>query len=114
MSNKIGRKINKAKKKAKKMGEKAAVNVGQVVANEGTVQVQVGKALRENPSTENLGETLVTTGRTQKHLGRSLKAVGRGDMEGAESQGEKALNKAKKIDLEKAALAGAELELIFA
>lgn len=114
MSNKIGRKIAKTKKKAKKIGEKAGLGLGQVVANEGRVSIAVGKVLKENEETENIGETLISTGRVERSTGRGIKKLSRGDMEGANKQGERALEQAKKIDLEKAVLAGKEAEILFA
>ena len=114
MSFKIGKKMKKAKKGLKKLGQKATLGLGNVVANEGKVSVAVGKVLRDQAGTENIGETLISTGRVEKHTGRGLKKIARGDMEAARNQSAKSMTQARKIDLEKVVLATKEAEVIFA
>ena len=113
MAIKIGKKLKKAKKNLNKLGQKAALGLGNAVAYEGNVSVAVGKVLREQDGTENIGETLVSTGRVERASGRGLKKLARGDMQGVKNQSEKIITQAKKIDLEKAVLAGKEAEVLF-
>ena len=114
MALKLGKKFNKAKKGLNKMGQKATLGLGNVVAYEGKASVAVGKVLREQDGTENIGETLVSTGRVERATGRGIKKLARGDMDGARNQSAKSMTQAKKIDLEKVVLAGKEAEVIFA
>ena len=134
---KSNKKIGTAAKKAKKVGEKAAVNIGTGLSNVGVAMTQTGKVLDDDrvaggigeivgtttgdkskgiiaeDMSHNLGETMITSGRTAKHGGRGLRQVGRGNDGRAYKQGEKTLKKAEKIDLEKAALVGAEATILF-
>tara|TARA_R110002020_G_scaffold1280_4_gene6063 strand:+ start:1378 stop:1809 length:432 start_codon:yes stop_codon:yes gene_type:complete len=134
---KSNKKIGTATKKAKKVGEKAAVNIGTGVSNIGVAMTQTGKVLDDDrvaggigeivatttgdkskgiiaeDMSHNLGETLITSGRVGKHGGRGLRQVGRGHGDKAYKQGDKTMKKASKVDLEKAALVGAEATILF-
>ncbi len=134
---KTKKKINTAAKKTQKVGQKAAVNIGTGISNIGVGMTQAGKVLDDDrvaggigeivatttgdqskgiiaeDMSHNLGATMITSGRTAKHGGRGLRQVGRGHGNKAYKQGEKTLKKAEKIDLEKAALVGAEATILF-
>ena len=134
---KSNKKINKAVKKTQRVGQKAAVNIGTGISNIGVGMTQTGKVLDDDrvasgigeivgsvtgdqskgiiaeDMSHNAGQTLITSGRTAKHGGRSLRQVGRGHGDKAYKQGEKTLRKGEKIDLEKAALVGAEATILF-
>mgnify|MGYP001240831761 CR=1 FL=1 len=137
LGKKIKKKVGSASKKVKKIGEKTAVNLGTGLSNVGIAVTQTGKVLDDDrvasgigeivgtvtgdqskgiiaeDMSHNLGETMITSGRTAKHGGRSLRQVGRGHGNKAYKQGEKTLRKGEKIDLEKAALVGAEATILF-
>ena len=108
---KIGKKLSKG---AKKVGQKASVGLGNVVAYQGKASVAVGKALVKVDGGENIGETLISTGRVEKHTGRGYKQLGRGNRQGAVNQSGKVMDAVKKIDLEKAVKAGEEAAIMFA
>lgn len=114
MAFKLGKKMKKAKKGLNKIGQKATLGLGNVVANEGKVSIAVGKVLRDQEGTQNIGETLISTGRVERATGRGIKKLARGDMDGARNQSAKSMTQIRKIDLEKVVLAGKEAEVIFA
>ena len=123
--------------KKQKVGQKAAVNTGQVVAHTGIVTTQLGKALQDDrvsggigtavtyatgdeqkgyiatQTAEDVGATMESSGRVMKHSGRGLKQLGRGHGKKSHKQGIKSEKKAEKVDLERAARGSAGLTLLF-